>query len=350
VPTDSLSPHERFLTDRSQRFGDDYCFLCGKHIPPGSAERTQEHVFPKWLLHEMDLWNSSVTQINGRPLRYRQLTVPCCATCNSVDLSGVETRVRTAVAEGLNAFAALDPLDLFLWLGKIYYGLVYRESLQPLDLRSPDGPRLVPHEHLASIEFHHFLLQAAAGLVTWAPSSRNPATFHIFECLDSAIPQQRFDYLDELFVPVLGMRLGTIGVVAVLQDWGRSDGVQQPHLDMARTFALHPTQFREVFVRLAFMTTHSWKNLTHLVVSSDGIATVLAPSEVALDGSYTPGDLAPKLAEAWGVPVHAIFDGKSGMSTIGGPAGATPVSMNTVFTAAFDGQGLWPFRGFPSTR
>jgi len=261
-----------------------------------------------------------------------------------MDMSGVESRVGAAFSGGLEAFRELDHRDLFLWLGKIYYGLVYRESLQPLDVRDSVGPRLIPVEHMASIEFHHFLMQSAARVVEWEPRSPGPATFHFFECLDSDIPERRFDYMDELFTPILGIRMGTIGVVAVLQDWGRSEGVQQPHIEMAKTFALHPTQFREVFTRLAFMTASSWEDLDHLVVGRNGMATVLAPAEGPFEGDYAPGDLAPKLAEAWAVPIEAIYDGTNGMSTIGGLHGPTPVpSIEVVFPAAFTGQGLWPY-------
>lgn len=40
--------------------------------------------------------------------------------------------MRVGFEGGLATFARLDRRDLFLWLGKIYYGLVYKESLQPI--------------------------------------------------------------------------------------------------------------------------------------------------------------------------------------------------------------------------
>ena len=342
-----VSPHEQFLVERTQQFGADHCFLCGKYIPVGSADRTSEHVFPKWLLRALNLWDSSVSQIDGRPLRYRQLTVPCCSICNGGDLSAIESRVRVAFAEGLEAFAALDRRDLFLWLGKIYYGLVYKESLQPLYVRESAGPRLLPAEHLRSVAFHHFLLQAAAGVVSWQPSQPGPATFHFFECLDSDEPRMRFDYMDDVVIPMLGIRMGRIGVIAVLQDWGRSEGVLQPQIEAARAFALHPTQFREAYARLAYVTESSWRDLTHVVASRDGVATVITRDAGSFGGTWVWADFAPRLARAWAVPVEAIFDGAKGMSTIGGGHSAPhPVeSMETVFVAAFSRQTLWPYTG-----
>lgn len=314
------------------------------HIPVGSTDRTREHVFPKWLLRELDLWNASVNQIDGRALHYRQLTVPCCASCNGIDLGGVEARVRSAYEDGMGAFAALDRRDLFIWLGKIYYGLVYKESLQPLSVRDGDGARLIPSEHLESVQFHHFLMQAAAGVVTWDSSSFGPASFHFFECLDSDIPAQRFDYLDDLFLPIIGIRIGRIGVIAVLQDWGRSEGVQQPQIEAARTFALHPTQFREAYARLAYMSETSWKNLDHLITGKDGTARVMIPNPGGFSGTWDWKAFATRAAAAWEVPEAAIFDGSTGMSTIGGgDSPPIPVdSMDVVFVGAFSGAGLWP--------
>ncbi|MCU1509538.1 MAG: hypothetical protein JWQ12_1803 [Glaciihabitans sp.] len=339
------SPHEQFLIDRVQRFGDDCCFLCGAHIPVGNSQRTIEHVFPKWLLHELNMWDSSVNQINGRALHYRRLTVPCCLTCNGVDLSGIESRVRSAYRDGIDAFANLDRLDLFLWLGKIYYGLVYKESLQPLSVSDQAGARLVPVAHLESIQFHHFLLQAAAGVVQWEHKSPGPASFHFFECLDSDEPEFRFDYLDDLMLPIIGIRIGKIGVVAILQDWGRSEGVRQPQIDTAKSFPLHPTQFREVYARLAYMSETSWSNQDHLISGGNGFATIMTPDPGDFAGTWDWKNFAARLAGAWEVPEGAIFDGTNGMSTIGG-GGAPPnpaESMHVIFVAMFSKIGLWPY-------
>ncbi|MFJ8896802.1 hypothetical protein ACIRCZ_19625 [Leifsonia sp. NPDC102414] len=163
VPADP-APH-RFLSTRRHTIGPDSCFICGRPIPEGSPQRTREHVFPKWLLRQLGLAESTLTSINRQTIGYYQLTVPCCRTCNGVDFSAIEKRVQVAFSAGLDAVRRLDRRDLFLWLGKIYYGVVYAESLRRADVRDPASPPLVPEEHLESIRFHHFLLQAASGAV-----------------------------------------------------------------------------------------------------------------------------------------------------------------------------------------
>jgi len=167
--------------------------------------------------------------------------------------------------------------------------------------------------------------------------------------LDNEEALRRFDYLDDLFLPMIGIRIGPIGVVCVLQDWGRSEGVRQPQVDTARTFPLHPTQFREVYSRIAYMSESSWTNLDHLVVGREGVAHVMTPDPGDFDGKFEWSAFAPRVASAWQVPVDAIYDGVNGMSTIGG--GGSPAiqvsSMDVVFVAAFDRIGLWPSNTAP---
>lgn len=337
--------HEQFLVGRRQKFGQEWCFICGRHIPEGSSDRTVEHVFPKWLLKELDLWNSSVSQIDGRRLAYRRLTVPCCVTCNGVDLSPIENRVKAAYLAGFEDFTRLDRRDLFLWLGKIYYGLVYRESFQPRHVKDQGGERLVPKEHLESVAFHHFLLQSVGGAVSWQPSFPGPASFHFFKCLDDKDPARRFDYMDDLFVPILGLRVGKIGVVCVLQDWGRSEGVQQPHLIAARTMRLHPTQFREVYGRLSYMTAASWQNRAHRIVGNHGAATVLATPPADFEGTFIVQDFARVMALLWEVPFEAICKDGYSISTVydANSGRPTPVYDHTVIFPTLNGRtGLWP--------
>ena len=67
------------IKDRS--FGRSTCFLCARRL--GSKNRSDEHIFPKWLQARFDLWNERLTLINGTTIPYRSLVVPCCKICNN---------------------------------------------------------------------------------------------------------------------------------------------------------------------------------------------------------------------------------------------------------------------------
>jgi hypothetical protein len=341
-----MDHHREFLTDRTQEFGAESCFICGRSIPVGNPLRTEEHVFPKWLLRELNLWDSTVHQLNGERLSYRRLTVPCCQQCNGEDLASVEGRVKTAYEEGYKSFVELSRSDLFIWLGKIYYGIVYKESLRPMFAHEQDGPRLVPESHLETIAFHHFLLQSVAGKVSWTPEQPGPASFHFFECLDDEGNNSslRFDYLDDLFVPIIALRMGKIGVICVLQDWGRSEGVQQKQLIAARGMALHPTQFREAYARLSYMTKVSWVDRKHMILGLPDSVVVVAGPPGEFAGSFVVEDYARALSAVWEVPFEAIYRDGSTFSTLSDEWGHPTVAhgRNVIFTAPFGRTGLWP--------
>src|SRR6185437_5427329 len=120
--------------------------------------RSDEHVIPRWVQDRFGLWNERLNLLNGSSIPYRQLTVPCCRTCNNVHLSQIENRVRSAVALGFEAARELDQKTWFLWLGKIFYGLLLREYFLKRDRKSPRTGRIVPRSLIEQYELHHTML------------------------------------------------------------------------------------------------------------------------------------------------------------------------------------------------
>ena len=151
--------------------------------------------------------------------------------------------------------------------------------------------------------------------------------------------------MDDLLLPILGLRMGTIGVVCVLQDWGRSERVQQPHLIAARGMKLHPTQFREAYGRLSYMTKASWKNKMHPVIEGKDVVTVLAGPPGEFAGSFIVHDFARVMASLWDVPVETIYKDGYSYSTLYDIQADRPnvaSDHDVIFTAPHGRTGLWP--------
>lgn len=68
----------------AQALDPSKCFLCGNTVSENA--RTAEHVFPKWMQKEVELWNRNLTLLNGTVIPYRQLTITCCHDCNHFHL------------------------------------------------------------------------------------------------------------------------------------------------------------------------------------------------------------------------------------------------------------------------
>lgn len=335
------------VANRLQTSGPDNCFICGVGIPDGSPDRTEEHVFPQWLLERASLRASFVRTLTRQRIPYRRVKVPCCEKCNREDFSAIERRVRNAFVGGISAVRQLERRDLFLWLGKIYYGLIYADSLRALDPSRQLGDRLVPIDHLKEQRFHHFLLQAASGAVTWQPSEPGPASFLIYQCQTGPEPEMNFDYGDDLFLPLLSLRVGEVGIICVLQDQGEMETISEPRLDAARTLCLHPTQFREVFAMVRYLAREYWQNQKHTIVWGPDQATatiVLAPRRSGPSrGQVDVTKYAPLLAETLSVPIEAVFNGTGVLTFTNTPSGEPwHVPWPEALVTGIDGHPLWP--------
>jgi hypothetical protein len=245
VPDDF--PETLFRAVECQSFGKATCFLCGRRL--GSRNRTDEHVFPKWLLHRFNLWNAQLGLLNGTDIPYRMLTIPCCNTCNNDHLGALEARIEQAVAEGPDAVRALPTPDVLVWLGKIMYGMLYKEGfLKRHRSRSRSG-RIVPRADLESLSMHHYFLQSVRVPMEFQP--KFPGSIQVFRVQSPEPAEFQFDYRDDTTALAVSIRLGEVGILAALQDGGAQDGFSE-HFDRYRALPLHPLQFLELTAQFLY--------------------------------------------------------------------------------------------------
>jgi len=91
-----------FAPDKQPQFGREFCFLCGVVLDP--ERDTDEHVIPRWIQERYELWTERLTLLNHTTLNhttipYRQLTIPCCVTCNNHHLGKIEMQVQQRVTQ-----------------------------------------------------------------------------------------------------------------------------------------------------------------------------------------------------------------------------------------------------------
>src|SRR5882672_7861173 len=177
-----------------RRFGRSTCFLCGRRLT--STNRTDEHVFPKWVQSRFSLWNQKLTLLNGTQIPYRNLTIPCCRACNGKHLSAIENTIKAATLKGYRAVSELDPLTLFLWLGKIFYGLLYKELFLVRDRKSGCKTAIADKRLLKAFSLHHLFLQAAR--LPFEFQAALPASLFIFKIDAPNDKRFQWDFRDSL--------------------------------------------------------------------------------------------------------------------------------------------------------
>lgn len=228
-------------------FTKDICFLCGCLL--NSKNKTVEHVIPKWLQSEFNLWDQQLTLLNLTSIPYRQLTIPCCFKCNNVYLKKFEDRIHKAFNKGFDTFQNLDQNTIFLWLGKIYFGLMYRELFLNLDRKNPEVGTITNGEYLKGFYSHLLFLQGIRNRHKF--NNFFPASIHLFKTQIPKNIEERWDLVDNHFRMFIAIRMGEIGIIAVLQDGGAVKELEGS-LNTHKTIDLHPIQFRELAAQILY--------------------------------------------------------------------------------------------------
>lgn len=261
-----------YVDERDQALDHDRCFLCGVGL--SSVTRTDEHVFPNWLLRDFELHDARLNLPNGTSIPYRALRIPCCDACNSGWLGPIETAMATAVREGPDQVEALEPITVALWMIKILYGLLFKDVALAADVREPHGDSILDGEALRHFAELHRVLQVARQRVDLV-AGQIPASVMIFKTLEPEAMELRFDYRDLLAPPFLAIRMGSVGIVACLLDWGAVAELQLDQVEFAKQFELHPTQFSEVAAICAYWLSRLNRVPKYMSVGRPGAADQL---------------------------------------------------------------------------
>jgi hypothetical protein len=230
--------------------GRNICFLCLRGLD--RTNRTEEHVIPRWLQKRFNLYGQEMNLLNATRIPYRKLTVPCCKECNEVALQPIEQKVKRALEKGVDGFRALDNITLFYWLGKILYGIIYKELFLSFERSDEHGRTIILQADLKRFEYPLFFLQATRKKVHFQRFV--PGSFCIFKCQVPENQNLRWDFVDFPQGMFIGMRMDDVGLIGVIGDNGAHMVFEDDYKDII-DFPLHPLQFREVCAKFAYSST-----------------------------------------------------------------------------------------------
>lgn len=276
-------------------FSETNCFLCGLDI---SENVTEEHIFPKWLQRKYDLWNQTITLLNGTLLPYRRIKIPCCNVCNGKHLSQLEERISKAVEIGYEEFIKLDKDDIFYWSAKLTYGMFFKELSLNVDRRNPELGTITTPKIMERFRSLHTLLQGIRIKTQFSPVK--PYSLFIYKLKEDDDPKQNFDYSDSYGQQVYSMRLGDIGFVICFEDASLNREYGGDFFEKFEDKILHPIQLKEIYARILFHQTYANFTPKYLIVESENNRTVLVDQpygEVFLDGPIEV--LAEILSHVW---------------------------------------------------
>lgn len=229
------------------------CFIC--HRPFGDGvDATWEDVVPRWVLRSLGLGNAGADLPNGQVRRYGNRKVPCCYDCNQRMSTSLEKPVSRAFREGWEAVQGLDPMVLFLWMAKLYYGSRFLETGLRAQVADPNAALMLePAELVAKAEYLRRCLQHRPDQLVCA---KPPASIFVFEAGVPVPVEQGFDFFVPTTPPadMVAVRCNATFVIATFGDngvWGpRLGGLRLVDAAM-RFLVLHPAQCDELMLLFA---------------------------------------------------------------------------------------------------
>ena len=191
------------------------CFLCKKKVD--STTQTLEHVFPQWAQRKYDLWDQPFTLLNKTTIPYRNFTVPCCSHCNGTLLKPIEDHISLLAKKGFKEFSKeVDKKMLFFWVGKIFYGIIYKQLFLLKDRKNQEGGAITTPEFLKEIEMHRQFLLGVNGKHDFV--SFFPTSIFLIQTQKPEDIRHQWEYFDNYPGMSVAIQMGDIGIISVLQD------------------------------------------------------------------------------------------------------------------------------------
>lgn len=240
------------------------CIMCREEM--NKDEITKEHIFPKWLQNRYNLGNQTMILPNGTLMKYSQILVPCCKTCNGGIMSEWEKKIQDAVDGGYNKFKEVDIKIIAWWIYKIYYSKLVKESNLKNDIKNPSSSKIIEDEQLK--EYNNIYMVMSNLIKGISYEDFVPYEIYIFKT-DNKIP---FDYRDDISTHTVYMKLGDILMVCSLDSYNICSIQYKRELERLKKMeTVQPIQAIELFTKMVYFRSHyGFNTAENYVIDSRG--------------------------------------------------------------------------------
>ncbi|MEN9446884.1 MAG: hypothetical protein RJA25_173 [Bacteroidota bacterium] len=226
-------------------FDEKTCFLTGADL---TKEDEYVTVFPNWVLDNYELRGKKFTMMdNYNAIYYEDLKLPCSEEVKKA-LNDLEQKIQTAFEKGYEGVTALDSQLLFLWMGKIIYGILFHDLLIEKKKKEKRNLEFGISDLLKErFSLFHIMLQSLIAPITF--SALKPWSIAIVPLQYS---KEVFNYKGDAINLFFTLGTNGFGIIALLQD---NDFIKQRENELLQkigTTVLHPIQFEELNARFAY--------------------------------------------------------------------------------------------------
>lgn len=226
-------------------FGNNKCFLSGQ---PLSTTEEKIQVFPQWLMSMYNLQDQPFKLLDESIATYKDLKVPCSAAINEEYLEPLELEIAGAFSKGYEGVKALDELQLFRWVGKLLYGIIFNELQAGIKMQHAQGEEFnISQSIILKFSQLHLMLQSINQPIIF--EDFKPYSLFIFKVDNN---EKEFGYRDEINTQTFALRIKDFGMVMCLQDNGANGNYHEETVAKIGGDVLHPIQFEEFSGRVFY--------------------------------------------------------------------------------------------------
>jgi len=251
-------PISLFNPFETLHFDNETCFLSGKDLQ--SADESIS-VFPEWILDRFTLKDKKfrmLDQVTG--IRYGELKLPCSPEVKNA-FNTLEEEIQTAFTNGYEEIKKIDEQKLFLWMGKLVYGVLYNDLTLEMS-RTEKKEKNFKMSPLLRKRFGKFHLMLQSLMVPMEFRGLKPWSIQIVKLKYS---NDTFNYKDEPIRLNFSLGMNGFGIVACLQDNGAVGFMQQDIIQKIAEKILHPIQFEELCARFLYANYLLKSNPQHII-------------------------------------------------------------------------------------
>jgi len=224
---------------------DDTCFLSGEDL----LTKETLTIFPEWMMDRFGLRNQQFKMMDKKSeVSYEDLNLPCSPAVKQ-KFEELEKELETAFEGGYEAIKAFDSQKLFIWMGKIVYGILHHDLVIEKKLKQAQGLEMRMSPVLKErLGLFHLMLQSFIAPITFIGDLR-PWSVSVVPLKYS---KDILNYRDDSVNMIFSLGVNGFGIIGCLLDNGTVVKEHQYLVDKIGDAVLHPIQFQELCARFQY--------------------------------------------------------------------------------------------------
>jgi len=267
------------------------CFLSGDTF---ASPIVQTNVLPEWLLEIANFSGEEQIKLLDESIRsYNELKVPVNSELLTHFIEPLEEKISKAFAEGYESVVKLDEADLFRWMGKFIYSLIYIEMNAAVNLQQLSSDGLNMSQGLMH-KFGNLQTMIQGIYLNVEMEDFTPWSIVVVPLEKDDIP---FSFRDEINTLTFSLKLKDFGIIACLQDNGTNKKYHQEILDQIGSDKLTEQQYEELSARF-FYSAYLFNRLPEYAIMP-------VEGSIYIDAMPLRGTMNKPLFDVWQHKVYA---------------------------------------------